>query len=80
MAQVLQNTKNLIIFLCYFAISFPEPMCLLVSTKTRVLVLTKSQVRTGNEICYFEEDGKETYKQRLMHVDNPVLLITSLVW
>ena len=33
------------------AISFPEPTCLLVSTKThRVLVLTKRHVCSGNEI------------------------------
>ena len=30
------------------AISFPEPTCLLVSTKTRVLVLTKWHVGSGN--------------------------------
>ena len=33
-------------------ISFPEPTCLLVSTKTlRVLVLTKRHVGSGNEIA-----------------------------
>ena len=32
------------------SISFPEPTCLLVSTKTRVLVLTKRHVGSGNEI------------------------------
>ena len=31
------------------AISFPEPTCLLVSAKTRVLVLTKRHVGSGNE-------------------------------
>ena len=31
-------------------ISFPEPTCLLVSNKTRVLVLTKRDVGFGNEI------------------------------
>ena len=34
------------------AISFPEPTCLLVSTKTRVLVLIKRHVGSGNEIDF----------------------------
>ena len=31
-------------------------------------------------VCYFAEDGKETYKQISMHVRHLVLLIKSFVW
>ena len=46
------------------AISFPKPTYLLVSTKTRVLVLTKRHVGSGNEIVA-RKDGNRPFIARL---------------
>ena len=47
------------------AISFPEPTCLLVSTKTpRILVLTKRHVGSGNEIAKVPKRCNQTSREK----------------
>ena len=62
------------------AISFPEPTCLLVSTKTRsVLVLTKRHVGSGNEIGRSVVVSESNTKQSKANLNYQSLLLFYLL-